>query len=600
LEAINTEKDDMVPQKTENKISHIPPLKERVFNNKDRKFLFASILFLFFLAALLMLRQLVSGGYFSCLSEDTYNYTSWAWQFKEALTEGVLYPRWLPLNFWGYGSPTFILYPPLAYYLVAFFNIFTGSIITAMNITKFLSLFLSGVGMFFLVREFYTEKIALLTASFCIVFPYTIFQLYFIGTFASTISYMLFAPVILFTYRYMREKRYKDILYAGLCYGGLIMTHLINAYMFTFVLGAFICYMSIVRKEPKDLVLMPLIIMTGLLISSAYIMPVVLEKKFLTMKHFTGEGIGYFYYMKSFILPRAIHTLSPDHLWRVYYNTYVYFVLFFCILIMLFLYQTIRLRRADVLKHIKHVAIFFISVAMCSLLFLFGISRFLWENIPFFEYIQFPARWLHLTVFSLGFLSSVVFFVFDTMYKTKRGRSLYIVVLFLICLLLDSKFIFSAPIVKEQKLMPVKAANLNFEHAPRWVNMDKISRDNPDKRVALSGKGEIEIVVWKSAERILKIRAHEPLDVWLKTFNFPGWKAYLDKNPTDIKTEKDHGAMLIAVPKGRHMLVVSFEDTPVRYYSKIISCISLFVLCIAIAVPKRRRIFSSKEKHYEN
>ena len=211
-----------------------------------------SIVILLISSAILMLRQLISTSYFSCHGEDTYAYVSWAWQFVESLKEGVIYPRWLPVTFWDYGSPTFLLLPPFAFYLVGFFNIFTGSVITAMNITKFLSLFLSGVGMFFLVREFYSEKIALLTGVTYIVFPYNIFQFYFAGTFASTVSFMWFAPIILFTYRYMRDRYYRYIVYAGLCYAGLILTHLINAYMFSFVLAAFIISLSIVRKRPKE------------------------------------------------------------------------------------------------------------------------------------------------------------------------------------------------------------------------------------------------------------------------------------------------------------------------------------------------------------
>ena len=102
------------------------------------KYTIFCMVFLFCLSALIMLRQLISGDYFSCIIEDSYTYTSWAWQFVEALKEGVIYPRWMPLNFWGYGSPTFILYPPFAFYLVGFFNIFTDSIIAAMNISKFI------------------------------------------------------------------------------------------------------------------------------------------------------------------------------------------------------------------------------------------------------------------------------------------------------------------------------------------------------------------------------------------------------------------------------------------------------------------------------
>jgi uncharacterized membrane protein len=386
------------------------------YEKKERKSILISILVIFFISALIMLRQLISKEYFSCHGEDTFAYVSWAWQFVEALKEGVIYPRWLPVNFWDYGGPTFILHPPFAFYLVAFFNIFTGSVVTAMNITKFMALFLSGAGMFFLVREFYSEKIALLTSSFYIVFPYNIFQFYCVGTFASTVSFMWFSPIILFTYRYMRDKQYKDILYAGFCYGGLIFTHLINAYMFTFVLVIFIIYMSIVKRRPKDLAVMFLIVLSGLLISSAYIMPVIFEKQFINLKEFIGEGAGsdfLFNYRNFFILPDMTSKFSSAHLWNAFYDTFVFYVMIFCIIITLSLLQISKLRKFETKLDSRYMNKFFIGTAFLTIFFLFGISTFVWEIIPFFKYIQFSHRWLNITVFVVILSSSGIFLVYE-------------------------------------------------------------------------------------------------------------------------------------------------------------------------------------------
>jgi hypothetical protein len=557
--------------------------------NKGRKSILISIALLFFISAFMMLRQLMSHAYFSCITEDTFTYTSWAWQFIEALKEGIIYPRWLPLNFWGYGSPTFILYPPLTFYLAAFFNVFTGSVITAMNIAKFTALFLSGIGMFFLVREFYSEKIALLTASFCIVSPYYIFQFYFVGTFASTISFMWFAPVLLFTYRYIKNRQYRYIIYAGACYGGLILTHPINAYMFMVVLIAFIIYMTIVKKRITLLLSIPLIIITGLLISAAYVLPFIYEKQFLNMKFFIGEGGGFgFDFHNFYILPNLTNKFFQGNLWPVYYNTFVFFIFFFCILIFLFFSQIIKLRHVITEEDIKAVNKFFLCTAIGTLFLLFGISTFIWESIPYFEYIQFPVRWLNITAFAVAFLSAVTFLVVDTVYKTKRRHSLFIVLLFLICLILDYKYISTAHIFTGQSLEPVKAANWNLEHLPGWVNVKKIFQKDSDNKILITkGEGKADIIKWESAKRIIKITSKTPLALWIRIFNFPGWKSYIDGKQTEIKTEEGVGAMLIDVPEGKHTLVLKFVDTPVRYYAKIISIISSCVMALLVLFFKK-------------
>ena len=529
--------------------------------------------------------------------EDTYASTSWAWQFIQALKEGIIYPRWLPLNFWGYGSPTFILYPPLAFYLAGLFNVFTGSVITAMNLSKFSALFLAGLGMFFLVKEFYSDKIALLTASFYVVFPYNIFQFYLVGTFYSTISIMWFAPVILFTYRYIKYRRYKDVIYAGLCYGGLILTHLINAYMFTFVLIGFIFYMSIAQRRLKDMVLIPSIITAGFLISAVYILPVIFEKQFVKIKTFVGEGSGsgfVFDFHNFFILPNMTGRFSSDHLWRAFYNTFVFYVFLLCVLIILSLLLTYKLKKIEVMRSAKYVNNFFIGTALFTIFLLFGISTFVWETIPFFKYIQFAHRWLNITTFAVVFSSSVVFWGLGNIYGTKKEHKFMIGIIIAVLLpigvtsfLLDYKYIRFAHIVDEKELIPGKTPNWYRVDLPALVDIDRVDRNDTRKErvVITNGRGKVGLSKWKSGERMIEISADTSVSLRIRTFDFPGWKAYVDGMQTVIKTEKGAGAMLVDVPAGKHALILKFEDTPVRYYSKIISLVSLFAMVVLILFP---------------
>jgi len=560
-----------------------------------------NLTFLFVLSLLIMARQLKTSGYFSCTINDVYTYTSWAWQFTGALKEGIIYPRWTSLNFWGYGSPTFILYSPLSFYLVAFFNVFTGSIITAMNITKFLSLFLSATGMFFLLREFYSERIALLSSSFYILFPYTIFGLYLLGGFASTISFMWFSPILLFTHRYLERRRYKCIFYAGACYGGLILTHLLNAYMFTFVIVTFIIYMSIVNKRSKSMISIFVLITTGLLISAAYILPLVYEKQFLNIRGFIGEGGG-FHFADFFILPNMTIKQDPSLLWPVYYNTFVFYVFFFITLLCLFLYQTLRLRNIEVVEKAKAVTNFFFGVAAVSIFLLFGVSTFLWETIPFFKYIQFPGRWFHITAFAVIFLSAVTFLTPDIIRNKKKSYSfifaMFIIILFSSCLILDYKYIKYACLFTEQELLPVRTVDLTHEHLPAWVNINKIDKDDnrQEKVIIKEGEGKAAIEIWQSAEKIIEITAKNQLSLRIRIFNFPGWQAYIDGSNKELRTEENTGAMLIDIPEGHHFLKLTFEDTPIRYFSKWISFFSLMSVVTIFLIDCLKILLSKKAK----
>lgn len=547
-----------------------------------------SLFLLFLISALLMLRQLVTDGYFSVIINDTFTYTSWAWQFTEALKEGVIYPRWTALNFWGYGSPTFILYPPLAYYPTAFLSFLTDSIIVSMNIVKFIVLFLSATGMFFLVREFYSERIALFTASLYAMIPYTVLALYLVGTYASVVSLVWFSPIVLFTYRYIKNRRFSDILYAGACYGGLILTHLINAYMFTFVITAFIIYMSIALKKPGALIAIPLIIIIGGLISAAYIFPLLYEKQFVNLKAFIGEGAG-FHFADFFLMPDLTSKQPPDFFWRVYYDTFRIHVLLLFIFIVLFLLQRLKVKHNKTREAVNISNTFFLYVSLFSLFLLFGPSSFLWETIPFFKYIQFPVRWLNITVFAVVFLSASAFRITESADKTGK-RYLLFAVLFLTCLLLDYKYIRYAHIFPQQELIPAKGESYTSEHLPVGIDIDKVAREGSSKErvIVIKGKGEPKNVEWKSEERIIRISAETPLTLRIKTFYFPGWTAAVDGTRMDIKTGEGSGAMLIDVPEGKHTLVLRFVDTPVRYYSKLISLTAFLSMVFGVLFSKKK------------
>jgi uncharacterized membrane protein YfhO len=145
--------------------------------------------------------------------------------------------------------------------------------------------------------------------------------------------------------------------------------------------------------------------------------------------------------------------------------------------------------------------------------------------------------------------------------------------------------------------MPVKPVNWTNE-LPIWVNQEKIDKSEDIKQAVAIQKGEgtAEVVAQKSAERVIAITAEEPLTVRIRTFNFPGWKAYVDNRQVAIKTEKDTGAMLIDIPEGKQALTLKFEDTPIRYYSKLISSVSFFIMMIFLVLTCLLRL--KKKKSY--
>ncbi|HVN79608.1 MAG TPA: hypothetical protein VMW38_11475, partial [Terriglobia bacterium] len=83
-------------------------------------------------------RQFISPHFASCVSDDGILQMSWVRQFSQLLAEGVWLPRWLPDSNGGYGSPVFIFYSPLIYYVSAFVYWLTGSVVFSMKLVRWM------------------------------------------------------------------------------------------------------------------------------------------------------------------------------------------------------------------------------------------------------------------------------------------------------------------------------------------------------------------------------------------------------------------------------------------------------------------------------
>jgi hypothetical protein len=55
---------------------------------------------------------------------------AWTGQFVELLRAGEIYPRWLPRAFDGFGSPTFLFYAPLPFYLAAVIDLLSFGLLS--------------------------------------------------------------------------------------------------------------------------------------------------------------------------------------------------------------------------------------------------------------------------------------------------------------------------------------------------------------------------------------------------------------------------------------------------------------------------------------
>jgi len=535
----------------------------------NKRYIDKNLVCIFIAAVCLMYPQLKSNSYFSTNYSDACAYTSWALQFIEALREGIAYPRWMPLNFWGYGSPTFLTYPPFAFYLIALLNVFYDSVIVAMNIAKFLAVFTGGIGVYLFISEFYCKRCALYGAIFYILFPHTVLQLYVFGAFAATISYLWFPYVLLYLYRYTQTKKLKSIVQASFCYALLIATHLVYAYLFTMVMILFVLFISIISSDRDRLFSIPYVLVGGWALSSYYLLPVLFERSHLQIHNFINNGFQYF---NHFVYPHANSGSGWDSLFALLINQSVVLSLLVMLIALLHLKYNYLF-----VKDLQVINACFLIIAILSLFFVFGFSSFVWESLPFFKFIQFPTRWLSISTFAVSFLSATIFVMLENEVKSHLKINVYVLTVLLLFIFFDINIIKKAHFFTEADLLPAKPVNWTFEHLPSKVQVESIANYPDISQVSVNGDAKAELISWKSAERLIRITAKEEVVIRLRLFNFIGWTALVDDKVSNIFSEDKTGAILLELPKGDHLVRFCYKDTSVRYCGKLISLVSITV-----------------------
>jgi len=114
--------------------------------------------------------------------------------------QGVIYPRWAALAYWGYGEPRFLFYPPFSWMLGATL----GSILPWNMVPGaccWLALTLAGAGMYRLAREWLGPADALFAAAFYALNPYHLLVVYWRSAYAELLCAGLLPLLLLLVVR---------------------------------------------------------------------------------------------------------------------------------------------------------------------------------------------------------------------------------------------------------------------------------------------------------------------------------------------------------------------------------------------------------------
>lgn len=536
-------------------------------------------------------------------------------QMVKCLNDFQIPCRWIPDMGYGYGFPLFNFYPPLPYLIGEIFRVFGFSFVNVIKIVFALSIIASGVGMYFLAKEFFGKVGGVVSAIFYIWAPYHAVDVYVRGAMNESWALVFFPLIFLFSYkiihrprsRFATPRRWPDGLLRGesvalaLSYAGLLMSHNLMVLIFTPVFVAW-CGLWLWRLRPKNLAFVithPTLLwnlalsgIAALGLSAFFTIPALAENYFTWVK---SQLTGYYDYTAHFV---SLKQLLISRFWgygpSVWIDAedgmsfqigHVHWIL--SLVIGGWWLVTSLRKKKSFLHHTSYIIPFLFLVGWAAAFMTHVRSTPIYQAIPFLNLVQFPWRFLTIIIFVFSFLAgSLVLFL------QKLSTKYYVLITAIIAIgLIALGWSYFLPDggkmgpLSDKEKFSVAAWDLQ-QTAGIYDYLPSTAREAPKAPQSvlaeiMQGEGTISEMKQGTNWAIFKLNIkNEKAKIRINILKFPGWRVWVDGKKTEIQIPEEErwGRMWINISQGKHNVSLKLYNTPIRTTSNIISAVTWLLL----------------------
>jgi len=573
-------------------------------------------------------------------------------EFDHLLRHGVWFPRWATDLGYGYGYPLFNFYPPLVYYLGAFFHFFGLSFASSLLTIYLCAIVLAVTGAYALARERWGQTGGLITAAAYGLSPYLYFNILARGALPETWALGLLPWVLWAFSRSTRQSTSKNFLLATLLYSTLLLSHLLSALLavpllFLFALISFASSSvtasshqpvaqppssvfrlpsSVPRSGHSSFILHPSSFILALLLTSFFLLPALLETRSVQIQQLVTPGdldfhnnfltLSQLFAWPQTFDPRLVFSAVPPSLSLAALALTV-LGLFLHLLpsILRPAKRSFVLRPWPLALGIWELGVGFFFLTFC--LFTLPLTLPLWEKIPFANFIQFPWRLVGPASLLLALLTASTLEGSKDKAQGARRKAqgfsfilhpLSFILLFLYSLTWTFAPPFKTPTAPTIRDLAIYEAGgqLGTTSTGEFLPHDVHQLPDPNSlradyaaapiinRLATLPAGVT--LISQSATLIsatATLESHASTVVTFNFFYFPGWQATIDSQAAPLQVSDPQGLITVPIESGHHTVSVHFGPTPLRTASQIISLITLTaLLTLAFSssfVPRSRR-----------
>ena len=516
------------------------------------------------------------------------------YEMGQALSGGAFPVRWVKDLGYGYGYPIFNFYSPLPYYIGGGLTLFGLDALLATKITFVIGILASVVAMYFLAERFFGKKIAVLAGLLYVYFPYHAVNIYVRGALGELFAYA-FLPLVflgLLSIHYTKPNKNSfqstalSILLSSISIALVVLSHNLSAFMLFLFIAIFIVASIIFSQEKlQRFIAYCIILVFAFLFSAFYSVPAVLESNFTNVNSQVGGGAAYY-----------DHFICLPQLWDSQWGfggsikgciDGLSFRLgkFNIVLLVISLFASFLFVRKA--KERKFIFLISLGLFLASIFMSLEESRFVWERLPYIDFLQYPWRFLNFA----GLFMVIYFaYAFSLVEKTITVRSamLYSVLLIFGIFVLNLKLFIpqsfsdrSSEAYTDKQSLVFAVSKISDEYMPKYFEKPKSLKDVKNASVeVISGSGTAQAIDDRTTYTKSLIVMKSDGVIRINRAYFPALKVFMDGDEADYRVKSD--GLYLDLPSGEYVIEIKFVQTFVEKVGNSLSILGFLVALIVI------------------
>jgi hypothetical protein len=502
------------------------------------------------------------------IGHDAYVHLNWLDQFPRLFDQGILYPRWLPDSFGGFGSPTFYFYAPLVYWIAGFlYFIGVHSPSFLYQAVQLIASFASVFTAYILLRQTGGSRLRSLLGALVYSFLTYRFCDVYVRDALTEHAALAFLPIIFMRF----TDRLRSIAIFSLGWTGLFLTNLPIAYIG--IISVIIIIIS--RRSWKDISLQVISLVIAIAASAVYLFPAFALRGLVHQRHLFDLP------MRASQFGFALLDLFQSHFdWLRILSVATIIPAIICI----FTFRKISNSATRPWLWLIAIAVF-LQIPF--------ISAPIWHLFPGMPFVQFSWRWNGILLLAL----SAIFAKGDS-----KWANCILIGLALITLLSEltlSRNLFSHP------SLPINSYRMDApEYASKWTSDDpneviaitqRRMADPPAVLLGFNMPDDSVILISKSStEWRFKVQLSRETQVRFHQFYWPYWKLHRDS--TEIPLAPDpNGFATALLPSGQYTITLILEKSKIESVGNAVCFIGLAILAILLLAASYRLIIKRRE-----